>query len=1194
MGKRLRNSGIDIIGKVPWGAHFCQFYRTKKDLMDILVPYFKAGLENNEFCIWVTSQPLEVEEAKECLKKAVPGFEIYLERGQIEIVPETHCCINEGILDSEIAGWGEKLNRALESGYEGLRITGNTGWLDKEGLSGFVTYENKIGSFIEKHQVIALCPYNLEICSAAEILEIAFNHQFSLIKKAGNWELIENSGRKEVENAVSKAVDDWKQAFNSLPDLVAIIDNEYRIVHANRAMAAKLGTTPEECAGSTCYNVMHGTNEPHSSCPHRHAIENGHEYITEVHEDILGEDFELSISPVYDSDGKVAGCVHVARDITERKKVEEALQESEEKYRTIVETANEGICVVDSEARITYVNKKIAEMLGYEREEFAGRFAWDFADEENKDILKKNIIKRPLSTSESYEMKLKCKDGSPLWAFISAKAFFNKEKRFTGSISMLTDITRRKEAEEALIRSENEFRTLAENSPDLISRFDRQNRHIYVNPATAEIYGYSYKEIIGKTHAELGLDPEKAKFWNEYGQKVFNTGNPETIEFSYVIPQGKKHYFNTRIVPEFVNGKVVSVLAISRDITDIKETEFKLKEILDNLEELVEERTAELENAYKSLKESERKLSEAQRMAHIGNWEWDLATKKTYLSDEMYHIFGLDPQKSNVPYDEILNYIHPDDRDYVKNAVKKALKEGSGSIGGRIISANGEERAFHAQTEIVYDVKNNPVRMRGTFQDITDLKKAEEKILTLANAVESSNDAIVTESLDGIITSWNKAAEQIYGYSAEEIVGKKVSILEPDNIKGEIKYFSEMIKKGKKVHHYETLRLKKDGSIINISVTLSPILNSYGELVAISAIVRDVTERKREEKALRESEARLRRFYESDMFGVIYYNLDGSITDANDKFLEIVGYTREDLQAGQVNWDRITPPEYRFLDEQSIKELKTTGGLTEPREKEYIRKDGSRVPVMIGAATFDRDRCEGIAFAIDITERKKAQKALAEIEKIRIKEIHHRIKNNLQVIYSLLDLQAEKFRDKDVLEAFKESQNRVISMSLIHEELYKGGGADTLNFSAYLQKLAERLFKTYSLSRKNVHLSMDLEESAFFDMDTAVPLGIIVNELVSNSLKHAFPDLEGEIRIQLRKEKEQNEANKSLFSLIVSDNGIGIPKDVELRNFESLGMNLVNTLVDQLNGKIELIREHGTEFKITFSVAKRLQISRVE
>jgi two-component sensor histidine kinase len=120
---------------------------------------------------------------------------------------------------------------------------------------------------------------------------------------------------------------------------------------------------------------------------------------------------------------------------------------------------------------------------------------------------------------------------------------------------------------------------------------------------------------------------------------------------------------------------------------------------------------------------------------------------------------------------------------------------------------------------------------------------------------------------------------------------------------------------------------------------------------------------------------------------------------------------------------------------------------------------------------------------------------------------------------------------------------------------------------------------------------MDLEENSFFNMDAAVPLGIIVNELISNSLKHAFPEKEGEIRIQLRREEKKNEANRSFFSLIISDNGIGIPEDVELASFESLGLKLVNTLVDQLDGKIDLIRTQGTEFRITFNVTERSQIS---
>jgi two-component sensor histidine kinase len=229
----------------------------------------------------------------------------------------------------------------------------------------------------------------------------------------------------------------------------------------------------------------------------------------------------------------------------------------------------------------------------------------------------------------------------------------------------------------------------------------------------------------------------------------------------------------------------------------------------------------------------------------------------------------------------------------------------------------------------------------------------------------------------------------------------------------------------------------------------------------------------------------------------------------------------------------------------------------------------------------------------DVTDRVKAKEALVKIEDARKKEIHHRIKNNLQVISSLLDLQAEKFINKkavptpEILEAFRESQNRVISMSLIHEELYKGEGTDTLNFSTYIRELAENLFQTYSLNSKNICLYMDLEESTFFNIDIAVPLGIIVNELVSNSLKHAFSEKKGEIRIKLCREEKNNGINKSLFSLTISDNGKGIPENIELGSAESLGLQLVSILVDQVDGEIELKRTPGTEFTIIFSLADR-------
>jgi PAS domain S-box-containing protein len=484
----------------------------------------------------------------------------------------------------------------------------------------------------------------------------------------------------------------------------------------------------------------------------------------------------------------------------------------------------------------------------------------------------------------------------------------------------------------------------------------------------------------------------------------------------------------------------------------------ELKKANDTLEEKVKERTAEIEKAYNSMKESEERLAEAQKIAHIGNWDWNLVTGEMHWSSELCYIFGLDCQDQAPSYNEFLNHIHPDDRDFVTNIISKGLNGKLKGVDYRIILPHGEERTVHAQAKVIFDKNNVPIRVKGIIQDITESKKAEEKVKILASVVESSNDAIMTGSLDDIITSWNKGAEQIYGYSAEEIIGQSASILEPDHLKGEIEQFNEKIKRGEKIKNYETVRLRKDGTQINVSVTLSPVFDDFGRMSALSVIVRD------------------------------------------------------------------------------------------------------------------------------ITERIKAEKLMAKAEEAKKKEIHHRIKNNLQVISSLLDLQAEKFSDPKVIEAFRESQNRIISMALIHEELYKNEGTDIINFSEYLNMLSENLFQTYKLSCKNIHIHTVLDEKTFLNMDTAIPLGIIVNELVSNSFKHAFPGRDkGEIRIKLcREAKRECKCNdcKSNLVLSVSDNGIGIPQNLDIEDLDSLGLQLVTSLIDQLDGKFELKRNNGTEFII--------------
>jgi PAS domain S-box-containing protein len=886
--------------------------------------------------------------------------------------------------------------------------------------------------------------------------------------------------------------------------------------------------------------------------------------------------------------------IKLIRSLAERNTLLETLGESVEKYRNIVETATEGIIVVDSKARTTYVNEKMAEMLKYNRRDIIGRSIYDFVDEEGKAIPKLNLEKKKQGINQVYELELICKDGSSLWVLVSSKASFNKDGKFTGSLAMLTDITERKQAEKALQESEIRFRTLAENSPDIITRFDRQYRHVFANPAAVESYDISLDEIVGKTQGELGRTPKKVKFWDEHLEKTFVTGKTETLEYQYISLQGKKYYFNTKIVPEFVDGKVISVLAISRDITDSKKAEAKLKETLDNLENLVKERTEELEIAFNLLKESEKGLAEAQQMAHIGNLDWNLVTGEVHWSYELYCIFGRNPQESGANYDEFLSCVHPDDRDRVDNAVKKALHGEPVAGEYTIISANGEERKVHTYIEVIFDKKNIPVRIKGIVQDITELKKSEEKIRNLANIVGSSNDAIGTISLEGIITSWNKGAEQVYGYSAEESLGKQTSFVAPSHLGDETKELSERVKQGESIHQYETLRLRKNGQEINVSITLSPVFDLHGKLIAISFISRDITDRKIVEEKLRESEEKYRNIVETANEGILIIDNEALITYANKKMADMLGYTLE---------ESIGRPIWGFLDEESkaiikLNLRKRLLGIDNSYELKLTHKDHSLLWALVNAKPlFDKDGkfMGSISMLTDITMRKEAEQALASFEIAREKEIHHRIKNNLQIISSLLDLQAYKFKgrkdikDSEMLDAFSESQNRVKSMALIHEELHRGERFDKLNFSEYIKKLADNLVLTYRLGNTDISLNKDLEEDLFLDMDTAIPLGTIINELISNSFKYAFPGRDkGEIRIKLHKEENKCEDCKSTnFILSVSDNGVGIPENFDIKNLDSLGLRLVTSLVEQLDGELELKRNSGTELIIRFTVIEK-------
>ncbi|AAM05111.1 sensory transduction histidine kinase [Methanosarcina acetivorans C2A] len=315
----------------------------------------------------------------------------------------------------------------------------------------------------------------------------------------------------------------------------------------------------------------------------------------------------------------------------------------------------------------------------------------------------------------------------------------------------------------------------------------------------------------------------------------------------------------------------------------------------------------------------------------------------------------------------------------------------------------------------------------------------------------------------------------------------------------------------------------------------------------------------------------------------------------------VTGYNKEDFLSSRARWLEIIVSEDLPLIFKNVKTALSNPVASTEIEYRIRNRDGDIkwVRQVIQKTPSDSGKHGEVqGFVRDITGSKLAAISLEKMERIRIKEINHRIKNNLQVISSLLSFEAEKSTDPEILEAFRETQNRIASMSLIHQELCIGE-TYTIDLADYLRKLTAGIFSSYLVGNERINLRLDLEQ-VYMETDTAVPLGIIVNELVSNALKHAFlPGKEGEIRVNLSRmkncEKEFKNSRSSgivpgysngknlQFILTIEDNGRGIPELGDHQNKDSLGLQLVNIFVEQIGGSIERKKDKGTKFNIRFN-----------
>jgi len=467
------------------------------------------------------------------------------------------------------------------------------------------------------------------------------------------------------------------------------------------------------------------------------------------------------------------------------------------------------------------------------------------------------------------------------------------------------------------------------------------------------------------------------------------------------------------------------------------------------------------------------------------------------------------------------------------------------------------------------------------------LRQSEERF---RRVVESAPNAMVMIDASGRIDMVNAQAERLFGYRREELLGQTIEMLVPERFRGHHpglrrSFYADPNSRPMGAGR-DLYGLRKDGSEFPIEIGLNPIETGEGVMV-LSAIV-DLSGRKRMEE-------RFKRVVEFAPNAMVMINGEGRIEMVNAQTEVLFGYSREELLGQPV--EILVPkrlrerhPELRrsfFGDPQSRP-------MGVGRDLYAVRQDGTEFPVEIGLNPIETD--EGtmvLSSIVDISDRKQREQIVQQTLKekdILLGEIHHRVKNNLHVIHSLLDLQSARITDTSVQEMLRESQNRIRSMALIHQTLYESRDFAGVDFKTFLDTLIPTLISSYGIDPFRIALSIAAEDVKL-PINLAIPCGLMVNELVSNALKHAFPGSRpGEIAVSAHVEARPDGLGEQVV-LAIGDDGVGLAETVDLETAETLGLRLVLLLTDQLHGSLDIRRADPTRFTITFPLVEERRMT---
>jgi PAS domain S-box-containing protein len=565
----------------------------------------------------------------------------------------------------------------------------------------------------------------------------------------------------------------------------------------------------------------------------------------------------------------------------------------------------------------------------------------------------------------------------------------------------------------------------------------------------------------------------------------------------------------------------------------------------------------------------------AQERARLGYWELDLSAQNGYWSRGMYRLFGLDPAAEALHFTAFLDRVHPEDRAAILRANDQAREGREGvSVEFRTNPASGPVRYFNANLHCVRDEAGRPLYLSGTVLDISER--------VLAEQARRESDARLRSALESMpFPFWIMGADERYAMQntvcvrqCGDCTGKRPDETGlPADVVAAWQENNRRALAGEVVQN--EIEYVHDGAKRNCINILSPIRQDE-RIQGIVGINIDITERKKADEALRESEEKWRTIVETVPDFITIVDRQGIIHFIN----RVAPGVDFDSVIGRSIYDYVGE-EYHAPQRAVLEELFRTGAAYEMEMTAGVPGRPQRIYLVHGRPLRrDGSVVAALHIVADVTVRKQNEarlEASLKEKEVLLQEIHHRVKNNLQVISSLLSLQAEYVADPEAREAFLESRGRVRTMAVLHESLYRSGDLGRIDLGRQVRGLCAELFRSYGVEPNRIELRTDLAEAPL-DLDRAIPCGLLLNELVSNALKHAFPGGRGGwVRVALHTGPNEE------YTLIVSDNGVGLPQDLDVLATSSLGLQLVQTLTRQLGGRLNVERTGGTTFQITFT-----------